>query len=268
MEAAIHLKRKLDSGAIVTGMLATNHFWPGMVELVMDAGHDYLIIDLEHFTHDAESVAAGCAIGRRANFAVFVRPPAAEYVPLRLAMDLGPCGLLIPCVESLETMQLIQDAVWMKPRGRRRPGGPGNSWVKDFHYETWKQTVEDHLIILPQIENRIGLRSAREIASHPLTTALAVGPYDLSADLGACWHPDSPEMQQALGEIRAAADAAGKRQWMIGHGPDLVRRGYTFLCLGEPTAALGAKLAELNQSAHQASESVDEGDRSRDDFIP
>src|SRR5690606_10585822 len=124
---------------------------PGLVEVVMEAGLDYLIIDLEHLTHAAERVAEGCAIGRRAGFPVLIRPPEPEYTPMRLAMDLGPCGMLVPCVESLDTMRTIQDAVWMKPRGRRRPGGPGNAWVADFHYETWKATVEDHLVILPQI---------------------------------------------------------------------------------------------------------------------
>ncbi len=34
--------------------------------------------------------------------------------------------------------------------------------------------------------------------------------------------------------------------WMIGHGPDLVRQGYTFLCIAEPIMLLQAKLAEAN----------------------
>ncbi len=245
MESALTLRRKLDSGAIVTGVLATQHFWPGLVEVAMEAGLDYLIVDLEHLGHDAASVAAGCAIGRRAGFPVLVRPPEPEFTAMRLAMDLGPCGLLVPCVESLETMRTIQDAVWMRPRGKRRPGGPGNAWVADFHYETWKATVEDHLVILPQIESRAGLAAATEIAAHPLTTAIAVGPYDLSADLGVCWRPDAPEMREALARIREAGRAAGKPMWMIGHGPDLVAQGYTFLCLGEPIGSLKAKLAEM-----------------------
>jgi len=252
MESARILRRKLDSGEIVTGLLATQHFWPGLVEVVMKSGFDYLIIDLEHLTHDAEAVAEGCAIGRRADFPVLIRPPAAEFTPIRLAMDLGPCGLLVPYVESLETMRTIQDAVWLKPRGRRRPGGPGNAWVADFNYETWKATVEDHLIILPQIESRAGLAAATEIAAHPLTTAIAVGPYDLSADLGVCWQPGSPELQAALATIREAGRASGKPMWMIGHGPDLVKQGYTFLCLGEPIASLQAKLMEMDRAAREA----------------
>jgi len=40
--------------------------------------------------------------------------------------------------------------------------------------------------------------------------------------------------------------------WMIGHGPDLVKQGYTFLCLGEPIASLQAKLMEMDRAAREA----------------
>jgi len=249
MEPALTLRQKLAAGEIVTGVLATQHFWPGLVEVAMRAGLDYLIIDLEHLTHGQEAVAGGCAIGRMTGFPVLIRPPQAEFTALRLAMDLGPCGLLVPCVDSLETMRVIQDAVWMPPRGRRRPGGPGNAWVGDYQYETWRRVVEDTLVVLPQIETRTGLAHVREIAAHPLTTAIAVGPYDLSADLGVCWKPESAELRDALATIREAGRAAGKPMWMIGNGVELVKQGYTFLCLGEPVASLGAKLAEMNRSA-------------------
>jgi 2-keto-3-deoxy-L-rhamnonate aldolase RhmA len=258
MKAAQILREKIDSeSGVTTGMLCTFHFWPGLVEMAMKAGLDYLIIDLEHLTFDHAMVAEACAIGRRENFPILVRPPAAEFTPVRLAMDLGPCGLLIPYVESVETMNVVREAVYMKPRGRRRPGGPGNHWVPDVNYETWKTEVEDDLIILPQIESRIGLENVEAIAVDPLTTAIAVGPYDLSTDLGVCWNPESDELQDALGKIRAAGQSAGKNMWMIGDGPTLTKRGYDFLCLTEPIMFLQAKLTELNASVKDGKTSSD-----------
>ncbi len=253
MEAAKILKRKITApGEITTGMIATFHFWPGMVEMAMRAGLDYLIIDLEHLSFDAQMVAEACAIGRRENFPILVRPPAAEFTPLRLALDLGPCGLLVPYVESLADIQTIRDAVYLKPRGRRRPGGPGNYWVPDYHYDTWKSVVEENIIVLPQIESRKGLENAGAIAADPLVTALAVGPYDLSADLGVCWDPNAPPLLEALARVRSAADAAGKNLWMIGDGPALVKQGYTFICVSEPTMLLQAKLSELNAATKES----------------
>ena len=235
-----------DDSHITTGMLCTFHFWPGMVEMAMAAGLDYLIIDLEHLTYDAEMVAHSCAIGRREGFPILIRPPAAEFTPIRLAMDLGPCGLLVPMVENMEMMQTIQDAVYLRPRGKRRPGGLGNFWVSDVNYDTWVEEFENAFIVLPQIENQSGLDHADQIAAHEITTAVAVGPYDLSAALGVCWQPDSPELQGALAKIKGAGETVGKKMWMIGDGPDLVQRGYRFLCIGEPTMHLQASVAELN----------------------
>ncbi|MEO2046613.1 MAG: aldolase/citrate lyase family protein [Pirellulales bacterium] len=252
MNSAIILRKKIaDENRITTGILCTFHFWPGLVEIAMQAKLDYLIIDLEHLTFDAAMVAEACAIGRRQDFPILIRPPAAEFTPIRLAMDLGPCGLMIPTVENEETMCVIQDAVYLRPRGRRRPGGPGNLWVNDVNYESWKSTVEDHLIILPQIETRTGLANVAAIAEHPLTTAMAVGPYDLSSDLGVCWNPQAAEMQVALGKIRDAASTAGKPMWMIGDGPQLTSEGYRFLCITEPTMFLQTKLSELNTATRE-----------------
>ena len=255
MKAAQILREKISSDErTTTGILCTFHFWPGLVELAITAGLDYLIIDLEHLTFDAAMVAEACAIGRRQDFAILSRPAAAEFTPMRLAMDLGPCGLLIPTVENEKTMREIQDAVYLKPRGRRRPGGMGNQWVADVNYETWRTSVEDDLIILPQIETREGLENVAAIASHPLTTAIAVGPYDLSADLGVCWNPDASELTEALGRIRDAGRDAGKPMWMIGDATQLVQQGYRFLCIAEPTLLMQTKLSELNESLTRSSD--------------
>jgi hypothetical protein len=48
-------------------------------------------------------------------------------------------------------MDMVREAAWLPPRGNRRPGGPGNRWVREFNYEAFKTGVEDHLIIIPQI---------------------------------------------------------------------------------------------------------------------
>ncbi|MBK8506015.1 MAG: hypothetical protein IPL46_29765 [Saprospiraceae bacterium] len=252
MNSAKILRDKInDRNKITTGMIITYHFWPGIVEIAMRAGMDYVIIDLEHLTFDHSMVAEACAMGRREDFPILIRPAAAEFTPLRLAMDLGPCGLLVPYVESADDMKVIRDAVYLKPRGRRRPGGRGNYWVSDFNYQTWKSEVEDDLIILPQIESLKGLENLTAIAEDPLTTAMAVGPYDLSADLGVCFDPSAPALKNSLKKIKAAADKVDKPMWMIGDGPDLVSQGYHFICMTEPIMFLESKLGQLNTMTKQ-----------------
>ena len=44
---------------------------------------------------------------------------------LRKCMDMGCSGLVLPNVETVEDLDAIRDAIWLPPRGTRRPGGAG-----------------------------------------------------------------------------------------------------------------------------------------------
>jgi len=245
MRSALKLQEKIKSGQLTLGIIITNHLWLELLEIVLFAGFDYVIIDLEHVDHGEVLVADACRIGRLTDFPILVRPPRTDGETIRMAMDLGPCGLLLPMIESVEQLNEIQSGLWMPPRGERRPGGHGNWWVADYNYETWKAEVEDNFITLMQIESPRGVANARAIAEHEITTALAVGPYDLSARLGVCWQPDRPQLQAAMKAIHAAAQEAGKPMWAIGDGEELMRQGHNFLCVAEPSNFLKATFKQL-----------------------
>jgi 2-keto-3-deoxy-L-rhamnonate aldolase RhmA len=241
MEPARKLRDRINKGEITTGLLCSEHVWSDLVELSVRNGIDYIIVDMEHGCTAIDTVAEVCATGRRMNFPVLIRPRSNDYATLRLAMDMGPCGFLLACVESAADLEVVRDAIHLPPRGRRRPGGVGNRWVPNYLGETWRTTVEDHFIILPQIETLRGLSNVAEVAGHDLTTALAVGPYDLSAELGVAGQMSAAPLKEALVTILAAAKAAGKQGWMIGGNiEELVASGWRFLCFGEPMWILEA----------------------------
>jgi 2-keto-3-deoxy-L-rhamnonate aldolase RhmA len=246
VQAAQLLKEKVAAGEITTGVLATDLVWPGLVECLQRAGLDYLIVDQEHGVHGDQIVAEVCALGRMVDFPVLLRPIDCAYSTVRQAIDRGPCGFLLPGVETAADLDQVRDGIYMPPRGRRRPGGPGNYWVSDFGYDAWKNQVEDDFIVLPQIENRLGLENADAIAAHPLTTAIAIGPYDLSADLGVCADMDHEKVRQAVALIRQAGDKVGKTMWRIGDGPKLAAEGFHFLCIAEPVGFLEQALGKLD----------------------
>lgn len=252
MQPAIELKRRLACSEPVLGILVMNHLWLELIELSIKAGLDYVIIDTEHQSRDGELVADACRLGRMANFPVLVRPQCTDTESVALTMDLGPCGLLLPMIESAEQLDGVRDGIYLPPRGKRRPGGGGNRWLTEFNYETFKTQVEDHLIILPQIESPRGIEHAQEIAAHEITTALAVGPFDLSTRLGICGERDHPKQEAALRTIREAAEQAGKPPWMIGNGEQRAREGYKFLCIAEPTYLLESTLKSMAEQVREA----------------
>jgi 2-keto-3-deoxy-L-rhamnonate aldolase RhmA len=245
MKAARILKEKINSETITVGLLMTFDLWPGAIDMALKSEMDYIIIDREHGMHSDELVASVCAAGRLADFPVLVRPVDTAYSSIRRAADMGACGFLLPTVESPDQLDMVRDSIYMPPRGKRRPGGPGNYWVSDVNYPTWKKEVEDAFIVLPQIETKLGLNRVDAIAGHEITTAIAVGPYDLSADLGVCYEADHPKLLEALGKIREAGKRAKKNMWHLGDGPTLRKQGYTFICLGDPISLMEASLASI-----------------------
>ena len=253
------LKEKLASDEPVVGLMATDHAWPLLVETCRAGGLDYLVIDCEHGDFSDEQVSAICQVGRLADFPVLVRTISCEATVVRRTLDLGPCGILLPNVETLEQLNEVQAAVWMPPRGRRRPGGKGNYWMRNFNYETWKSEFEDHFIVIAQIESQAGVDASPDLAAHPLVTALGLGPYDLSADLGCCWDPENGDFQTAMAAVKAAADAEGKKVWAGCDGPALRKKGYTFLWIGTTSMTLTNAFARLveeikNPGAENANE--------------
>ena len=239
-----NLKSLLETNEPVVGLMATDHAWPHLVEICQGAGLDYLVIDREHGSFSDELVAHICQIGRLSNFPVLVRSISSETSMIRRILDLGPCGILLPNVESDEELDRVQQAIQMPPRGKRRPGGMGNHWMSDFNYETWKNDFEDHFIVIPQIESQAGVDAIDEIAAHSSVTALGLGPYDLSADLGCCWDPHADRFQASLKTVKAAADAAGKKVWAGTNAVELQTQGYTFLWVGTVTSMLSQALTE------------------------
>ncbi len=240
-----NLKSRLETNEPVVGLMATDHAWPHLVEICQKAGLDYLVIDREHGSFSDELVAHICQIGRLSNFPVLVRSVSSETSMIRRLLDLGPCGILLPNVESAAELDQVQQTIQMPPRGKRRPGGMGNYWINDHNYETWKNEVEDHFIVIPQIESLAGVDAIESIATHPCVTAVGLGPYDLSADMGCCWDPNNERFQATLKTVKAAADAAGKKVWAGTNAAELQSKGYTFLWVGTVTSMLGQALTQI-----------------------
>ncbi len=238
MEPARKLKEKLDRHEPVLGLLLTYHLWLDAIEMAIHTGLDYLIIDDEHLDHGGTLMADACRMGRLAGIPIFVRPQSTDTAKVMKAVDLGCCGLLLPMVERLEQLEDAQKGVYMPPRGERRPGGPGNRWLRQYNYASFKSVVEDHFIVIAQVESPDGIRNADAIAHHNLVTALGIGPFDLSARLGICFEPDHPKQNKAWSALRSAAERAGKPMWAIGNGRKLMNEGHYFICFGEASIIL------------------------------
>src|SRR6266567_8870899 len=109
MKSAKQLREKIRTQTPTVGALATFHLWIGLVEIAREAGLDYLIVDTEHQKFEDDLVANVCAIGRMLDYPILIRPPSTEPTSIRLALDKGPCGLLLPMVDNMTVLENIQE---------------------------------------------------------------------------------------------------------------------------------------------------------------
>jgi 2-keto-3-deoxy-L-rhamnonate aldolase RhmA len=258
MVGAARLKRRVAAGAVTTGIGCTEPVPTAIVELAIRAGIDFMYVTMEHGHHSERQVAEMAAIARRLDWVLMIRPVDSAPATLRKCMDLGCSGLVLPNIESAAELDRVRDAIWLPPRGTRRPGGAGNHWVADFQYKTWKAQVEDHFIVLPMIESTAGLANVAEIAAHELVTHVDIGPYDLALSLGIDYYSRPPPgehdpLAAAVITCREAAATCGKvllGAW--GEPEEMLAAGDHFMMVAEPTALLSAALTAQNQKVKPA----------------
>ncbi len=243
------LKQAISSGQVVVGTqlrLAS----PAAAELFSRAGFDFLIIDCEHSAQNPVGVHAqlqgiGCG-----SATPIVRLPNNDLDLIKLYLDMGAMGVVIPNLETAEDAQRGSSVLKYPPRGTR---GYGPS--RAAHYGLMpnylaSQTV-DSLVYMPIIESERAVKNIGEILAVDGVTTFAMGPVDLSFSLGVPMQFDHPRMQDAFRECLSAARRIGKPAGTAVYGdaanPASFQRriedGFTVLLAGVDEAMLadGAK---------------------------
>ena len=195
--------RKLAAGEVPIGALATDTTHESHIELLQNAGYDFLMLDGEHGDFPPDRIASICRVGRLAGFPVIVRT-FCTYEHVRRALDLGSMGAILPMVDSAEQIDTLRRAAFMPPVGERGPGGPGNRHVSDYRRETWAE-LEEQFALIPMIETPRAVDDP-SVFAQPWVTACLVGPYDFlmshRIDLADLYRPGGPH--EAL--VRRAID--------------------------------------------------------------
>jgi 2-dehydro-3-deoxyglucarate aldolase len=104
------------------------------------------------------------------------------------------------------------------------------------------KVANDHITVLVQIETRAAVAAAAEIAAVDGVDGIFVGPSDLAAAYGHLGNPSHPEVQAAIAQVHAAAQAAGKPTGILAPVEADARR---YLAMGMRFVAVGSDLGVL-----------------------
>ena len=102
---------------------------------------------------------------------------------IRRVMDAGAAGIIAPMVNTVEDARKAVNAVKYPPIGKRS-FGLGRAHDFGLGFDEYVGTINDHSIVVVQIEHIVALKNLDKILQVPGIDAIIIGPYDLSGSLG------------------------------------------------------------------------------------
>ena len=238
------LKKKLARGETTLGgwLTITSAV---VAEAMASNGFDWVAIDMEHAAISEERVPDVFIAIEKYGVAPLVRLPCADPYLARRLLDVGAHGFIVPVVEDAASFSEFSTHCLYPPKGRRGVGlSRCNGWGDGF--DGYVDSFEP--VLVPQIETRSGVDNIAEIAALEQVDALFLGPYDLSASVGARGDFSAPAFLDAVAAVRDACNEAGKVAGIHQVEPDAselqarMDEGFGFIAYGTDMIAMRAAL--------------------------
>jgi len=196
------LRSALLKGSSAVGTMIADMKELSVIQIMKNAGMDFIIIDNEHGMFSNESVSALCRYAVALNLTPIVRVADLTYSLIAQSLDGGAQGLVFPRIYTAEQVKTVVSWSRYPPLGvrgsamwrnySRWQGGPVQQAMNTHNKET---------LLLFQIETKEAMDNLDEILAVKGCDGVLVGPNDLSINLGVPDDWDGPVMQTALQRI-------------------------------------------------------------------
>ncbi|TXT13602.1 hypothetical protein VHUM_00969 [Vanrija humicola] len=209
LASKLHLKNALAAGEKGIGFWLT---FPGphVVRAVSGIkGFNWACVDGEHGQIADPDYYELCNALVANGVSPIIRVPNAEEWMVKRALDAGAHGVMTPMCHTADDARKIVSWNKYPPNGTRGFGPIYAPHAFGYAAEAeYGAAADDSLVVMVQIESRLGVENVEEIAKVDGLDVLLIGPFDLSKSMGVAFGGD--EHQAAIARILAAAKAAGK----------------------------------------------------------
>lgn len=217
---------------------------PDVAEILSIAGYDALIIDHEHTPGGIETAVHQMRAIRAASDAtMLVRLPGLDADRIKLTLDCGAEGLMLPDVRTAEQVRTFVSASRYPPHGRRGAHftvSRAARWGADA--DTYCRGVGSRPFLAAMIESEEGVRAIPEMARVEGLSMLFLGPLDLSGSIGKMGAWCDPEFTALMGRAEQAIFASGVMAGGALVPGDAAQaafgRGYRFVTVGSDVGLL------------------------------
>ena len=237
-------KQALRTGQVQIGMWSS--LCDGLsVEILAQAGFDWLLLDTEHAPNELPMVVRQLQAVSASSCQAIVRPPWNDAVMIKRFLDAGAQSLLVPMIQNAGEAANAVRATRYPPHGIR--GFSAAARASGFgRVDNYYGRCDEQLCVLVQIETRAALANIEEIAAVDGVDGIFIGPGDLSADFGYLGQPNHPDMVKLIDGAVARIRAAGKPAGILTGNEDLAQHYIDVGCL---FVAVGADIGLLTKSA-------------------
>jgi 2-dehydro-3-deoxyglucarate aldolase/4-hydroxy-2-oxoheptanedioate aldolase len=250
------LQQRVIAGEQVLGAMVFEFFSPGVPQLLVHAGCEYVLYDMEHTGASFETIKAQVAYCRGLPISPMVRVPCGEYHFLARALDIGCQGVMVPMVNSADEARAIVEATHYPPEGRR---GAAFGFAHDDYApgdpHSKMKAADARNLVMAQIETERGLEAVEDIAAVDGIDVLWVGHFDLTNFLGIPGQFDNSRFTDALERVVAAGRKHKKGLGFLASDATWARQykklGFNMLATGPDHTMLMASVQSVLQSVKE-----------------
>ena len=201
-----HLKELIAAGKVAFGAQLRMGV-PAIAELFAMAGFDFIIIDGEHAPQTPVGIQAQLQAVYGMDCTPIVRFGRNDPDEIRLSLDMGAGGVMIPLVRSAEDVRRVVQACRYPPAGTRSYG-PSRAHMYGMDRDYFPRS-QPGIVCLVVIETAEAIENIDEILAVDGLDSFIIGPADLSLALGVPLDYQHPKMAAAVGKVLEAARRAG-----------------------------------------------------------
>jgi 2-keto-3-deoxy-L-rhamnonate aldolase RhmA len=196
------MKQALQNGQSLIGTMVAEIRQPAVMQLLVNAGFDFVIIDNEHGPFSIETIADLSRAARQLGLTPLVRVPDLAYPYLAQSLDAGAQGIMLPRVFDAGQVRQAVQMIKYPPVGIR--GCALSRGFTDFKAGPLAENMasaNEQTALIVQIETQMAVENIEEIVATPGVDIALIGPTDLSIALGVAGQMDSPKLHSAIEKL-------------------------------------------------------------------
>jgi len=196
------LKKQLREGKTAIGTMLVEVRQPSVMQVLSNAGLDFVIIDNEHGAFNIETISDLCRAARKLGVTPVVRVPEWSHAHVTQPMDSGAQAIMAPRITEPQQVVEILQMIKYPPVGRRGSVvARGHTDLRAGSIVDVMRDANEESMLVVQIETRQALERIDEILSIPGVDAALVGPTDLSVALGVPGKMTDPVLVAAITSV-------------------------------------------------------------------